>query len=277
MPVFDYHGVSVTYDQAGSGDPILFLHNIGGERRIWASQVQSLSATNSVYALDLFGYGDSDIPADGYTVDNYVRMVQEFIDGHGLKNVTMVGHCFGSALSLLYARRNPGNVRALVLCNPLTAATLRPTQTGRTARVASRIPLDTVASAIRLPGLAAGWVVREQLGPRGRDMSWATSFGAFKQRWTEPRRLLPAAAIARDLPRLAELDTFHPGPAFPPITTIWGSKNRILSATAGAQLNATLDPVRRIVLPDCGHLLMIEDPETVTAAIRSASSAAIAS
>ncbi|NNH72410.1 alpha/beta hydrolase [Nocardia uniformis] len=276
MPVFDYDGVAVAYDQAGSGDPILFLHNIGGERRIWADQVQALSTTNSVYALDLFGYGDSDIPTGGYTIDNYVRMVQEFVAAHGLKNVTLVGHCFGSALSLLYTRRDPRNVRALVLCNPLTAATLRPTPTGRTARAARRFPLDGLATAIRIPGRAAGWLVREQLGPRGRDMTRET-FAAFQHRWTEPRRLLPAAAIARDFPRLAELDTFHPDPAFPPITTIWGAKNRILSATAGARLNTTLEPVRRIVLPDCGHLLMVEDPETVTAAIRSAVSSAIAS
>ncbi|MFI6869285.1 alpha/beta fold hydrolase [Nocardia sp. NPDC050406] len=276
MPVFDYHGVSVAYDHAGTGDPILFLHNIGGERRIWREQMRALAATHSVYALDLMGYGGSDIPASGYTVDNYVRMVGEFVTAHGLDGVTLVGNCFGSALSLLYAQREPRGVRALVLCNPLTSATLRPTPTGRTQRLAQRLPLDRVASGIRLPDVAAGWLIREQLGPRGREMT-RDSFTDFERRWAEPRRLLPAAAISRDLHRLAALDDFRPGPNFPPITTIWGARNRILSAQAGARLNETLNPVRRIVLPDCGHLLMVEDPETVTAAIRSASSAAIAS
>ncbi|MGW3540446.1 alpha/beta fold hydrolase [Nocardia niigatensis] len=275
MPEFDYHGVSVAYDHAGSGDPILFLHNIGGDRRIWVNQTRALAATNSVYALDLFGYGDSAAPSDGYTVDNYLRMVSEFIETHGLTNVTMVGNCFGSALSLLYARSNPQNVRALVLCSPLTAATLRPTPTGWTARTAAHLPLDSFAGAIRLPGLAANLVVREQLGPRGRGMS-ASTFTGLRQRWSEPRRLLPPAAIARDLSKLAVLDDFRPALGFPPITTVWGTKNRILSAAAGARLNATLCPSESIELRDCGHLVMLEQPETVTAAIRSATRTALA-
>ncbi|MFC9995383.1 alpha/beta fold hydrolase [Nocardia sp. NPDC127526] len=276
MPVFDFHGVSVAYDHAGSGDPILFLHNIGGDRRIWSNQVQALTPTNSVYALDLFGYGESDTPAGGYTVDNYVRLVSDFIEAKDLRNVTLVGNCFGSALSLLYARRTSQRVRSLVLCSPLTAATLRPTPTGWTARTASRLPLDTLTGAISVPGLAAGWVVREQLGPRGRGMDQET-FAALRRRWSEPRRLLPPAAIARDLPKLSVLDDFRPAAGFPPITTIWGAKNRILSAKAGAHLNETLCPARAIRLPDCGHLVMMEDPDTVTSAIRSAARTALAS
>ncbi|MBF6134851.1 alpha/beta hydrolase [Nocardia otitidiscaviarum] len=276
MPEFDFHGVSVAYDRAGSGDPILFLHNIGGDRRIWSHQMRALAATNSVYALDLFGYGESDIPTSGYTVDNYVRLLSEFVADRGLQNITLVGNCFGSALSLFYARQETQRVRALVLCSPLTAATLRPTPTGWTAKAARHIRLDALAAATKVPTLAATWVVREQLGPRGRHMD-ATAFAAFRDRWTEPRRLLAPAAIARDFDRLAALDDFRPTLAFPPITTIWGAKNRILSATAGSALNRTLSPTRSLLLPDCGHLLMLEDPDTITAAIRSATASAIAS
>ncbi|QLY27586.1 alpha/beta fold hydrolase [Nocardia huaxiensis] len=276
MPVFDFHGVSVTYDHAGAGDPVVFLHNIGGDRRIWRNQLATLSATNSVFALDLFGYGDSDTPDSGYTVQNYVDLVEAFLETHNLTNVTLVGNCFGSALSLLYTRRSAARVRALVLCSPLTAATVRPTPTGWTARAARHLTLDRLLGTTRIPRLAANWVVNEQLGPRGRALDPDT-FDIFRSRWAEPRRLLPPAAIARDLHRLAELDTFRPGPGFPPITVIWGAKNRILSASCGARLNTTLNPHRSILLPDCGHLLMLEDPDTVTAAIRSAATTAIAS
>jgi pimeloyl-ACP methyl ester carboxylesterase len=275
MPVFDYHGVPVAYDQAGSGDPILFLHNIGGDRTIWSAQYRALQSTHAVYAMDLLGFGESGIPDSGYTVANYLRLVSEFIDDRGLRDITLVGHCFGSALSLLYAREHPGRVRTLVLSSPLTAATLRPTSTGWAARAARYLPMDRIAGAVRLPGAAAGLVVRQQLGPRGRDMG-AEPFAGLARRWADRRRLLPAAAIARDLPRLVELDEFRPGPAFPPIVTIWGANNRILSPQAGARLNTTLAPVRAITLPDCGHLVMLEAPETVTAAIASATSSALA-
>ncbi|WP_280361151.1 alpha/beta fold hydrolase [Nocardia wallacei] len=276
MPVFDYHGVSIAYDHAGSGDPILFLHNIGGDRTIWSEQFRAMRQTHSVYALDLIGYGDSDLPDSGYTIDNYLRMVSEFVDAQGLRDITLVGHCFGSALSLLYARRNPQRVRALVLSSPLTAATLRPTPTGWTARAARYLRVEPVAGMTRLPGAVAGLVVREQFGSVGREQGAEFAAG-LRRRWSEPRRLLPAAAIARDLHRLGELDRFRPGPAFPPITTIWGEQNRILSPAAGARLNETLNPVAALSVPSCGHLVMLESPETVTAAIHSANRAALAS
>ncbi len=268
--VFDFHGVSIAYDCAGAGDPVLFLHNLGGERGIWTSQYEALRASNRVHAIDLLGYGDSAIPDRGYTIENYLALLSELIEAHRLQGVTLVGHCFGSALSLLYARRHPENVRALVLSSPLTAATLRPTSVGWTARAAKHLELDgLLAGSPRLPSAASNWIVREQLGPRGRSMSPDT-FAFLRRRWSEPRRLLPIAAIARDLPRLAELDAFRPPASFPHITTLWGAKNRILSAAAGQRLNTTLAPAQAITLPECGHLLMMEEPDAVTAAIRSA-------
>ncbi len=269
MPVFDFDGMAIAYDHAGTGDPVLFLHNLGGDRSIWAAQYQAMQATHSVYALDWFGYGDSDIPDNGYSIENYQRLLGDFIQAHGLRNVTLVGHCFGSAMALLYAKRHPEMVQALVLSSPLTAATLRPTLTGWTARIARHMRLDAIAAGLRLPALVAGWLVREQLGPFSRGID-SNAFLKLKNRWSEPRRLLPVAAVARDLPGLAELDSFRPPETFPPITTIWGEENRILSPNAGMQLNVSLKPQRMVTLPDCGHLLMLEAPDTVTNAIYSA-------
>ncbi|KAH8703691.1 alpha/beta hydrolase fold protein [Talaromyces proteolyticus] len=266
--IFDFEGLPITYDHAGVGAPILFLHNLGGERSIWAAQADALKATNSVYALDWLGYGDSAVPDDGYTVDTYLRLLTSFIDSQGLRDVTLVGNCFGSAMCLLYAQQSPDNVRALVLINPLTAATLSPTRAGWAAWLLRHIPLRPIAVSLQLPGPIAGLVIREQLGQSGGEVPTA----ALRRRWTEKGRLLPLAEILPDLPRLAVLDTFEPDSSFPPITTIWGQQNRVLSSTAGARLNATLKPRRALTLPACGHLAMMEDPESVTEQVRFAAS-----
>ncbi|WP_394828164.1 alpha/beta fold hydrolase [Pendulispora albinea] len=269
MPVFDFYGTPIAYDQAGTGDPILFLHNLGGDRTIWSAQYEALRATNRVVALDWLGYGDSAIPDSGYTIDTYLRLLGDFIEHHALRQITLVGHCFGSAMALLYARQCPHNVRALVLSSPLTAATLRPTPTGWSARLGERLQLDSAFAGMRLPSAIAAWIVRAQLGPRGRHMP-AETFASLRDRWSAPGRLLPIAAIARDLPRLAELDAFRPPASFPPITTLWGANNRILSPAAGQRLNTVLQPVQALTLPGCGHLVMMEEPTSVTATIRAA-------
>ncbi|RZS43082.1 pimeloyl-ACP methyl ester carboxylesterase [Herbihabitans rhizosphaerae] len=266
MVVFEFDGLTIAYDHAGTGDPIVFLHNLGGDRGIWSAQFDALAATRSVYAVDWFGYGDSTVPDDGYTIDRYLRLLAAFVEAHDLRDVTLVGNCFGSAMSLLHARRNPAGVRALVLVNPLTAATLRPTRSGLAARALRRVPLDPLGRALRLPSAIAGLVVREQLGGR----TGGEVVASLRRRWTEPRRLLPITAILRELPRLAELDTFRPDGDFPPITTVWGERNRVLSAAAGRRLDTTLRPDRSLVLPRCGHLAMVEDPDPVTDAVRAA-------
>jgi pimeloyl-ACP methyl ester carboxylesterase len=264
---FDFDGMSIAYEHAGSGTPIVFLHNLGGSRQIWRAQLDTLQHTHSVYALDWFGYGDSTTPTRGYTIENYQRMLSSFIDAHSLHDVTLVGNCFGSAMSLEYARVHPANVRSLVLINPLTKATLRPTRSGLAARSLRKLPIQPLAAVLRLPRVVAGLVVREQLGKRGRSMD-AERFRPLVNRWTAPRSILPVAAILPELPQLADLDTFEPPESFPPITTIWGQRNQVLSATAGDQLDTTLKPREAVVVPDCGHLVMMESPELVTRTVQ---------
>lgn len=267
MPTFTFEGLSIAYTVAGTGDPIVFLHNLGGHRGIWAAQTDALAATNTTYALDWFGYGESSIPDDGYTIERHLRLLEAFVTQHGLKELTIVGNCFGSAMALLFARRHPHLVRSLVLVNPLTAATLRPTLTGRAARLLRNVPLGPIVRRIRVPDPIAGLVIREQLGSRGAG---AAALRPLRSAWTEPRRLIAPSGILPELPILAELDRFRPGPEFPPITTVWGKKNRILSARAGDRLDKTLCPRSAITVPDCGHLVMIEAPASITQAVESA-------
>ncbi|APE34974.1 hypothetical protein BOX37_14600 [Nocardia mangyaensis] len=269
MPTFDFRGTAIAYDEAGSGEPIVFLHNLGGDRRIWGAQVAALRGTHQVFALDLIGYGESDAPDNGYTLENYVAMVEAFLAARDLREVTLVGHCFGSALALLHTRRHPGRARSLILSSPLTPATLRPTRTGWAAVLGRNVRLDALLARVRLPGPVAGVIVSEQLGAaRGTDIDEVVAH--LRTRWTEPRRLMVTAAISREIPRLAELDDFAPPTDFPPITTVWGARNRVLSARAGAVLNRTLRPVRDIVVDDAGHLVMVEAPDVVTDAVRTA-------
>ncbi|MFD4356676.1 alpha/beta fold hydrolase [Nocardia sp. NPDC058518] len=267
MRHFDFRGTSIAYDEAGAGPPIVFLHNLGGDRHIWRAQFDALKQTHRVVAIDLIGYGDSDAPDDGYTVENYLAMVTAFFEERDLRDVTLVGHCFGSALSLLYTQRHPGRVRSLVISSPLTPATLRPTRTGWAARLGRQLHIDSLLARVRIPGPVAGLIVAEQLGS---GKAPAEIVAHLRKSWTEPRRLMVTAAISREIPLLGELDNFVPPADFPPITTVWGSHNRVLSAQAGATLNRTLKPSRAIVVDGAGHLVMVETPDPVTAAVLAA-------
>ncbi|MGY0498123.1 alpha/beta fold hydrolase [Nocardia sp. FBN12] len=269
MRHFDFRGTSIAYDEAGAGPPIVFLHNLGGDRHIWRAQFDALRHNHRVFAIDLIGYGESDAPDAGYTVENYLAMVSAFFEEHDLRDVTLVGHCFGSALSLLYAQRHPERLRSLVLSSPLTPATLRPTRTGWAAWLGRRLRIDALLARVRVPGPVAGLIVAEQLGCE-RAPHAAQIVAHLRESWTEPRRLMVTAAISREIPLLGELDSFAPPAGFPPVTTVWGSRNRVLCAHAGAALNRTLKPSRSIVVDGAGHLVMVEAPDQFTAAVLAA-------
>lgn len=266
MPTFTHRGRAVAYDRLGSGSPIILLHNAGAQRRIWDDQVTVLERSHEVFAIDLPGYGESDRPADGYRLADYVAMLDAFCTAHELTNVVLIGNCLGAATSLSYAMTHAANVRALVLFSPLTWNTVSKGRSAGMAWVDARLPLGPLAERISLPGRAVTQIAANQLGSRGRrrKLQHSARLTAF---WGDRGRLIALHGLVQDFPAYAALDRFDPPPDFPPICTIWGAQNRILSADAGAGLSATLRPAQAAVLSDCGHLPMVEDPERTTAII----------
>ncbi|WP_227979806.1 alpha/beta fold hydrolase [Nocardia spumae] len=256
---------AVVYDRGGRGDPVVLLHNAGAQRRIWDDQFEVLRRDHEVFALDLPGYGESEQPR-GYRLADYVEMLGGFLDAHRLDEVALIGNCLGSATSLSYAMGDPARVRGLILVNPLTWNTVRRGDQAPLMWFDRFVSLAPLARRLALPGPVVSMIVTNQLGPRGRRRKLQNS-PRLQAYWRDRGRLFALDRLVQDFPAFAALDEFEPGPEFPPICTVWGRRNRILSARAGARLDETLRPRTRLVLDDCGHLPMVEDPDTVTAAI----------
>lgn len=276
MDVFKLQGRPLAYVRQGQGTPIVFLHNGGTSHVIWQAQLAALAARHEVWALDLPGYGRSAPPA-AYTLSAYTDLLSAFVQAQvGEVPVTLVGNCMGSAIALHLAQRQSARVRALVLINPLTAATFAAGGLGTLSALRQRQPrlAALLADGVRrsaIPAWAITPLIKLQLGPRGRALRvWANP--ALRACY-HPLAPLPAlTGLFQALPEYAALDALKPASGLPPIYTLWGQRNRILSAEAGAVLNATLRPVQARLLADCGHLPMLERPDAVTELIRAAAS-----
>jgi len=118
-------GGLVHYEYLGRGKPLLFIHGWLGSWRYWMATMEELSSYYRTYALDLWGFGDSDKSRNKYTVREYVELVYAFLNGLGILHlrVPLVGHALGATVAVDFARQYPQHVdRVLAVSLPLTGA-----------------------------------------------------------------------------------------------------------------------------------------------------------
>jgi len=272
MDTFNYNGRSVAYVTEGKGKPIVFIHNGGTTHAIWKHQLSDLSKDFCVYALDLPGYGNSDSPANGYSLDEYTTLLSAFIDHHNLSDVTLVGNCLGSAMSLRYAMIHPARVSNVIAINPLTEATFLGGTIGLLHTLNKRLPkvAKTIATRVEktpIPSWATVPSAATLFGKRGlTDYTYRDK--DLQECLLLPNQSTSLVGLYLGLSDFAILDSLVLDKAFPKVITVWGEQNKVLSAKAGRKLNKRLKPTLEKFLPDCDHLLMLERPAEVCEIIR---------
>jgi len=118
-------GGLIHYEAFGRGRPVIFIHGWLGSWRYWMRTMEALAADYRAYALDLWGFGDSDKSKERYSVDDYTHLVHEFMDQLGIPGASLVGHSLGAIIALRLTNLEPSRVlRLAVVSLPLTPRTV---------------------------------------------------------------------------------------------------------------------------------------------------------
>lgn len=100
------------------GDPLVFIHGIGGRWQQWSQEIGAVSHAWHPYAVDLRGHGESSSAESGYRFGDYPRdiisLLQDVID----KPAVLVAHSLGAVTAIGVASERPKLVRAVVLEDP---------------------------------------------------------------------------------------------------------------------------------------------------------------
>jgi haloalkane dehalogenase len=118
----------MAYVDVGQGDPIVFLHGNPTSSYLWRNVIPHVTGHGRCLAADLIGMGASGkAPAGSYRLVDHARYLDAWFSALGLtRNVTLVGHDWGSALAFHRAARYPEQVKAIVymeaIVRPLTWA-----------------------------------------------------------------------------------------------------------------------------------------------------------
>ncbi|MGC9357293.1 MAG: alpha/beta fold hydrolase [Anaerolineae bacterium] len=107
----------VHYEALGRGKPLLFLHDWLGSWRYWVPTMLELSSSYRAYAIDFWGFGDSDKVKPRYSLAGYVGQVALFVNKMGIPRLPIIGHGLGGLVALHFAADFPHLVEQLMVVN----------------------------------------------------------------------------------------------------------------------------------------------------------------
>lgn len=247
MPLLQTDIATMFYAERGKGGPALVaVHGAGGTHQHWGLQLRDLSDTARVVVIDLPGHGRSPAPGCN-TVADYSQAVVAALDALNLEQVVLAGHSMGGAVALWSALTAPERVAGLVL----------------------------VATGARLPVLPAIFESVEQ-----GDLATAVRLvieRAYAR--TTPPRLQAAGEVAflenslevfaGDLRACAAYNVMNELAAITsPALVVCGDDDRITPAKFSHLLHNTIPNAQLVMVPDAGHMVLIEQPDRVNTAIR---------
>jgi pimeloyl-ACP methyl ester carboxylesterase len=110
-------GVRLYYEEAGTGTPILFVHEFAGDHRSWEPQVRYFSRRYRCIAYSARGYSPSDVPQDweGYSQERVRDDVRAVLDALGIERAHVVGLSMGAFATLHFGMAYPQRALSLVL------------------------------------------------------------------------------------------------------------------------------------------------------------------
>jgi len=235
---------------------VVFLHGAGFDHTTWALHSRWFSHHGyGVLAPDLPGHGRSSGTALP-TIADMADWTAALLDAAGVSKVRLVGHSMGSLIALETAARHPAKVSGLSLIG--TAATMT---VGPDLLKAAEANNHDAVDMVSIWGLG----YQAELGGSLAPGLWMHS-GA--QRVLENCRpgvlfndLSACNAYQNALAAAATIAV--------PTTLILGERDMMTPAKAGKALAAALPNARTIVLPGAGHMMMVERPDELLAALQS--------
>lgn len=113
-------GDLVHYEVLGRGRPVILVHGWLGSWRYWIPTLQHLQSNYRLYALDLYGFGDSAKNPAKYNLEHQIALLEDFMVQLAINKAAFVGHGLGAIVVAEFARRYPDRVpRLIVISAPL--------------------------------------------------------------------------------------------------------------------------------------------------------------
>lgn len=236
---------------------IVFVHGAGMDHTVWQLQARYFAYHGrAVLAPDLPGHGRSEGPPPA-SIEAYADWLAALVAAAGAERAALVGHSMGALASLAAAARTPARVTALALLGVAARMPVHPDLlTAADANDPAAVELIT----------AWGYGKPAHLGGHRGPGLWMLGGG---------RRLLERSAkgvLASDLRACDAYQDAAQAAARVACPTLFllGALDRMTPPKAAEPLMRAVCDTRTVVLPGCGHMMMVEQPDQTLDALRQA-------
>jgi len=241
-------GARVRFVDAGSGPPLLLVHDYLASRVAWDDALPSLSQRFQLIVPDLPGFGESEKPPPSryrYDFDAFSESLVDLLAAVGLGRVSVCGHAMGGAIALRLAAAHAHVVDKLVLVNPL----VYPPRPDALSHIAG-VPLLGPLVFKQLYGRSlfrSRFLGKERPGSNGASTRRVDHLfelfdvpAAREAAYATMRAMLDTRALTASVPRVTA-----------PALVVWGRASRRSPVEQGRRLARELGGARFEVF-DCG-------------------------
>ena len=259
MPHATAHdGVRLWYEEAGSGTPIVFVHEFGGDHRSWEPQMRAFSRKHRCVTFGARGYPPSDVPTelDAYTQANAVRDILAVMDALSIPKAHVVGLSMGGFATLHLGLDAPDRALSLVVAGAGYGAEKQVEEYFRNVslEVARQFELQGAPTFAKTYSIAASRVQFQNKDPRGWK-EFATQLGEHSSTGSA----LTMRGVQARRPSLYDLQDRLKRMTLPTLVIVGDEDDHCLQP--GIFLKKSLPASGLAVIPKAGHTLNIEEPE----------------
>jgi len=255
----DLNGLKIRYLESGMRHDrhILFIHGLGSSADRWLGIPDALSANFHTIALDLPGFGESDKPFMDYTIENFRKIIVDFMNSVTINDAktSIIGHSLGGYIAADVAIENNNQVERLVLIDssgflkkptPLLEEYLKVAMNPTKDKV-RKVFEQMVADPKRIPSkLVESFISRINL-PNAKY--------AFKS------TLENSANTQIGLQRLGLIDNI-------PTLILWGIEDKVIPPEHSRLFNDAIKNSHVKIIQDAGHAPFAEKPDQVCEILR---------
>ncbi|MFC4067171.1 alpha/beta fold hydrolase [Actinoplanes subglobosus] len=270
MPHATLPAGTIHYRDSGSGRPLVFLHGLLQDGRVWSDVAGRLAdqVRCIVPDLPLGAHRTAMDPGADLSITGVADIVADLIEHLDLRDVTLVGNDTGGAVAQVLAACRPEALGSLVLTS-CEAFDNVPPAVFRALPAAARLGLlPAVLWALRFRAPRSmptgyGWLTS---GPLPHDLidDWIAAYYSDPGIRRDARRFVMSLGDRRLLTRLAE-----PLAAFrKPALILWAGDDRLFPVEHATLLGNLLHDARVEIVEDARTWVMLDQPDHTTAAIR---------